>query len=289
LRLSRLIAPDAAHAYQVVPRLESRKLDETRCPIAESLVFVIGEKRPVIPQTAADTAVLATANAHQFTGLRHRQGLQQYSVYKSEDCRCRADSQGERQYRSGRETGGVRKLSQRVSGISPELHGFSHPYGHVELTYERIVRFVQSAAPVFGRGSTLFVSGRPPEAWSSMREPFTRETRILFVGRQAMYCNYCGKVIQDDANVCAYCGTRVGAVTARKRLVRPRADRKIAGVCAGFAEYFDLDVTLVRLLCLLVALMTGVGFLAYPIAWIVMPEEPLRLAAPAADPHVINP
>jgi hypothetical protein len=57
-----------------------------------------------------------------------------------------------------------------------------------------------------------------------------------------MYCNYCGKVIQDDANVCAYCGTRVGAVTARKRLVRPRADRKIAGVCAGFAEYFDLDV-----------------------------------------------
>jgi phage shock protein PspC (stress-responsive transcriptional regulator) len=45
----------------------------------------------------------------------------------------------------------------------------------------------------------------------------------------------------------------------------------------------------VRLLWLLVALMTGVGFLAYPIAWIVMPEEPLRLAAPAADPQVINP
>jgi len=96
-------------------------------------------------------------------------------------------------------------------------------------------------------------------------------------------------VIQDDANVCAYCGTRVGAVTARKRLVRPRSDRKIAGVCAGFAEYFDLDVTLVRLLWLFVAIMTGVGFLAYPIAWIVMPEEPLRLAAPAADPQVINP
>jgi phage shock protein C len=124
----------------------------------------------------------------------------------------------------------------------------------------------------------------------STRERFHRKARILWVERQAMYCNYCGKVIQDDANVCAYCGTRVGAVTARKRLVRPRADRKIAGVCAGFAEYFDLDVTLVRLLWLLVALMTGVGFLAYPIAWIVMPEEPLRLAAaPAADLQVINP
>ncbi len=88
-----------------------------------------------------------------------------------------------------------------------------------------------------------------------------------------MYCNYCGKVIQDDAAVCAYCGIRVGASVARKRLVRPRVGRKIAGVCLGCAEYFDLDVTLVRLMWLLVALMTGVGLIAYPIAWIVMPEE----------------
>jgi phage shock protein PspC (stress-responsive transcriptional regulator) len=64
--------------------------------------------------------------------------------------------------------------------------------------------------------------------------------------------------------------------------------RKIAGVCLGFAEYFDLDVTLVRLVWLVVALMTGVGLLAYPVAWIVMPEEPLRLAEPAGYP-VTNP
>jgi phage shock protein C len=103
-----------------------------------------------------------------------------------------------------------------------------------------------------------------------------------------MYCNYCGKNIQDDANVCAYCGTRVGSVLARKRLIRPRADRKIAGVCAGFAEYFDLDVTLVRLTWLIVSFMTGIGLLAYPIAWIVMPEEPLMLTAPAHQ-SVTNP
>jgi len=62
-----------------------------------------------------------------------------------------------------------------------------------------------------------------------------------------MYCNYCGKVISDDSNLCAYCGKRVGGVIARKKLVRPRQGRKIAGVCLGFAEYFDLDVSLVRI------------------------------------------
>jgi phage shock protein C len=98
-----------------------------------------------------------------------------------------------------------------------------------------------------------------------------------------MYCNYCGKVIQEDANVCAYCGKRIGAVIARKRLVRPRGGRKIAGVCIGLAEYFDLDVSLMRLIWLIVAVMTGIGLLAYPIAWIIMPEEPLMLSAPSGQ------
>ncbi|PYX95713.1 MAG: hypothetical protein DMG71_08390, partial [Acidobacteria bacterium] len=62
-----------------------------------------------------------------------------------------------------------------------------------------------------------------------------------------MYCNYCGKSIQDDANVCAYCGRRIGVCAPpRKRLVRSRTNRKIAGVCAGLAEYPDMDVTLMR-------------------------------------------
>jgi len=100
-----------------------------------------------------------------------------------------------------------------------------------------------------------------------------------------MYCNYCGKVIPDDANLCAYCGKRVAGVVARKRLVRPRNGRKLAGVCLGFSEYFDLDVTLVRIVWLLCTIFGFFVAIAYGIAWIVMPEEPLMLAAPAVNPN----
>ena len=100
-----------------------------------------------------------------------------------------------------------------------------------------------------------------------------------------MYCNYCGKVIQDDANVCAYCGKRIGTIESRHRLMRSRTDRKVAGVCAGFAEYFDLDVSLVRVVWLIAALLPpGISLIAYVIAWIVMPEEPLMLSETAGQP-----
>ena len=103
-----------------------------------------------------------------------------------------------------------------------------------------------------------------------------------------MYCNHCGKVIQDDAAVCAYCGVRVGASQARRKLMRPRAGRKIAGVCLGFSEYFDVDVTLVRVVWLIAAFMTVIGFLSYPIAWIIMPEEPPLLPAPLGTPQATH-
>jgi len=106
-----------------------------------------------------------------------------------------------------------------------------------------------------------------------------------------MYCNYCGKQIQDDARLCAYCGKPVGRVAGQAvKLIRPpkgSPDRKIAGVCFGFAEYFDLDVTVVRVLWLIVALFGGGGVLAYIIAWIVMPEAPEVVSA--QPPQMVQP
>ncbi|MBN1484706.1 MAG: PspC domain-containing protein [Chloroflexia bacterium] len=48
----------------------------------------------------------------------------------------------------------------------------------------------------------------------------------------------------------------------------------IAGVCAGLAEYFAIDPTLVRLIFVILALMGGPGILIYIVLWIVMPEGP---------------
>ena len=57
-----------------------------------------------------------------------------------------------------------------------------------------------------------------------------------------------------------------------KRLVRNVQDKKIAGVCAGLADYFDIDPTLVRALWIIFTLLGGSGVLAYIILWVIMPE-----------------
>jgi phage shock protein C len=58
-----------------------------------------------------------------------------------------------------------------------------------------------------------------------------------------------------------------------KRLLRLRNGRLAAGVCAGLAVYFGVDVNLVRLGFGLLTVFYGLGILVYLIAWVILPEE----------------
>jgi len=59
-----------------------------------------------------------------------------------------------------------------------------------------------------------------------------------------------------------------------KKLYKSNTDKKIDGVCAGIAEYFNIDPTVVRLAWVLFSLMGGSGILAYIICIIIIPAKP---------------
>ena len=58
-----------------------------------------------------------------------------------------------------------------------------------------------------------------------------------------------------------------------KKLLRSPHNRVIAGVCAGLAEYFNIDIALMRVLFVVATICGSFGFWMYVILWIVVPEE----------------
>ena len=60
-----------------------------------------------------------------------------------------------------------------------------------------------------------------------------------------------------------------------KRLYRSRKHKVIGGVAGGLAEYFNVDVILIRLLFVIIFFAGGGGVLIYLILWIITPQEPL--------------
>ena len=104
-----------------------------------------------------------------------------------------------------------------------------------------------------------------------------------------MFCTNCGLNLEEGDAFCAKCGKPTAASAGplmapapgrrQQRLARLMSEKKIAGVCAGVARYFDVDVTMVRVLWLVLAICTVIpGFVAYLVAWIAMPKE-------AGGPH----
>ena len=63
------------------------------------------------------------------------------------------------------------------------------------------------------------------------------------------------------------------AAPPRRRLERSRTDRVVAGVCGGLGDYFDVDPVIFRIAFVVLAFVGGAGFLLYPAAWLLLPEE----------------
>ncbi len=101
-----------------------------------------------------------------------------------------------------------------------------------------------------------------------------------------MFCTQCGVELGANDRYCSQCAQPTGLCPAPaepSRLTRDMRNKKIAGVCAGFARYLAVDIVLVRVIWLVLAFGTGIGFIAYLVAWIVMPKEPVPLPAPASQ------
>ena len=68
-----------------------------------------------------------------------------------------------------------------------------------------------------------------------------------------------------------------------KKLYRSRTDRVICGVCGGLAKYFKMDVSIVRLIAILLTLFVGGGVIAYIVCALVIPEEPENIVEEAPE------
>lgn len=106
-----------------------------------------------------------------------------------------------------------------------------------------------------------------------------------------MNCSSCQKDIAAGSKFCYNCGAKQPETVAPsgppnyatpKRFVRSINDRKVAGVCAGVADYFDMDPTIVRVVWLVATLIPGPNILAYIILWIAVPEGTTGMAATSA-------
>jgi phage shock protein PspC (stress-responsive transcriptional regulator) len=73
----------------------------------------------------------------------------------------------------------------------------------------------------------------------------------------------------EEGNFGSY--TSGGAASAPRRLYREMDEKKVAGVCSGLSYYFDVDVTLVRIVMLIALIFGTAGFWVYVILWIAIP------------------
>jgi phage shock protein PspC (stress-responsive transcriptional regulator) len=108
-----------------------------------------------------------------------------------------------------------------------------------------------------------------------------------------MTCTHCQHELAAGDRYCGACGApqdeRRTSHWQSQKLARSRAQRRIAGVCGGIAEYLGVDVTFVRTAWVVLSIVPGAvigGVIAYLLAWLVMPEPPALDTPPPLTPRL---
>lgn len=82
-----------------------------------------------------------------------------------------------------------------------------------------------------------------------------------------MNCTHCGTSIEEESTFCRACGRRQEATGPQPlhKLFRRTEGSRIAGICSGIAEYLDVDVTVVRIVWVVLSIVPG-GFIGGVVA-----------------------
>ena len=157
----------------------------------------------------------------------------------------------------------------RLPALTTESHKYTR--GHVTViggaTMTGAARLAAAAARRAGAGMVTIAARGAAETYRS-GEPglLVSEARIA-------------TLLNDDRRKVWVCGPGLGPddgapAAAPRRLHRIMEKKRIAGVCAGFAEYFETDITMMRVIWLaMLILPPSIGLIGYIIAWIAMPKE----------------
>ena len=109
-----------------------------------------------------------------------------------------------------------------------------------------------------------------------------------------MFCHKCGQALTAGANFCSSCGAPANpnlyTASPFNTMYRPRGLRMIAGVCAAIHLRYNWDLTILRVLTVVLAvILFPLTEIAYLVAWLVIPEEvlpvPVGVYAPNQNPQ----
>jgi len=160
----------------------------------------------------------------------------------------------------------VKLLNARKNGQSAISTGTSATrVERTTLLRERRDRYQQERTRILGMVDGGQISG---EEAALLLNTVERET-------STMACPFCQQDIRIEALKCRHCGSYLVEEDLQPRKLTRSNNKMMAGVCAGFAEFSGMDVSLIRILVVLISLSTGIisGLLIYLVAALVMPDS----------------